>query len=57
MAKVMIVRKNGTATPYFWSDSERSQPSEKTVYKQTAQGVKRMRGVHFDPNANRIVKH
>jgi hypothetical protein len=57
MAKVRITRKNGIATPYFWSDRERSKPSEKTVYKQTTDGIKRMRGVHFDPVARRIVKH
>jgi hypothetical protein len=57
MAKVTITRKNGTATRYFWSDTDNSAPSEKTVYKQAAEGVKRMRGVHFDTGANRIVKH
>jgi hypothetical protein len=57
MAKVTITRKNGTPTRYFWSDTEASVSAGKTVYKKTDNGVKRMRGVHFDPGANRIVKH
>jgi hypothetical protein len=57
MARITITRKNGTTTQYFWSDTDSTPSSEKTVYKQTAEGVKRMRGVHFDASANRIVKH
>jgi hypothetical protein len=57
MARVTIIKKDGTATPYFWSDTESTPPSERTVYKQTEAGVKRMRGVHFDASAKRIVKH
>lgn len=57
MAKVKISKKDGTSTPYFWSDKEDSAGTHKTVYKQTTDGVKRMRGVHFDPVANRMHKH
>ena len=56
MAKVKITKKNGSATPYFWSDKERDGEKLKTVYKQTAEGVKRMRGVRFDPVENRMHK-
>ena len=57
MARVRIHKKDGKVTPYFWSNSDKSAPAEKTVYKQTATGVKRMKGVHFDAMSNRIVKH
>ncbi len=54
MAKVKINRNNGTPTSYFWSDKDSGDPDRKTVYKQTSEGVKRMRGVHFDPVENRM---
>jgi hypothetical protein len=57
MARIKILRKDGTSTPYFWSDADKAQASEKTVYKQTTDGVKRMKGVHFDSTRKRIVKH
>lgn len=57
MAKVKINRKNGTPTHYFWSDKDADDPARKTVYKQTSEGVKRMRGVHFDPVENRMHRH
>jgi hypothetical protein len=56
MARVMIVKKNGTKTPYFWLDKE-SDHTRLTVYKKTAEGIKRMKGVHFDAVANRMHKH
>jgi hypothetical protein len=57
MARFRIRKKDGTETSYFWSDSDRSAPTAKTVYKQTTDGVKRMKGVHFDTTTKRIVKH
>jgi hypothetical protein len=57
MVRKMIVRKDGTASRYFWLDADDAAPARKTVYKQTADGVKRMRGVHYDATRNRIVKH
>ena len=57
MARIRIKKKDGSVTQYFWSDSDKSEPTAKTVYKQTHEGVKRMRGVHFDTTSNRIVKH
>lgn len=53
--RVRISRKDGTPTQYFWSDKDGK--ADKTVYKQTTDGVKRMKGVHFDAGARRIVKH
>ena len=57
MARIQIRKKDGTDTPYFWSDEDKTAKTEKTVYKATPEGVKRMRGVHFDAVAQRIVKH
>lgn len=57
MARVKISKKDGTSTPYFWSDSDDGDRSHKTVYKQTSDGVKRMTGVHFDAVTNRMHKH
>lgn len=57
MAKVRIKRPNGTPSPYFWSDREESARNRKTVYKQTEDGVKRMRGVHYDPVEQRMHRH
>jgi hypothetical protein len=48
MARFKIAKRDGTPTPYFWSDKDGSQPAEKTVYKKTTDGVKRMRGVRYD---------
>ena len=54
MAKVRITKKSGASTPYFWSDKEKGSKTRKTVYKQTPEGVKRMRGVRFDPVENQM---
>ena len=56
MAKVKIYKKDGTPTPYFWSDKHSGDRTRQTVYKQTTDGIKRMRGVHFDAVAKRIRK-
>ncbi len=55
MARVKIFKKDGTPTPYFWSDRD-SDRKNLTVYKQTDDGVKRMRGVHYDAVARRMRK-
>lgn len=57
MTKVKIYKKDGTATPYFWSEDDGTDRTRQTVYKQTDEGVKRMRGVHFDAVKNRIRRH
>jgi hypothetical protein len=57
MSRTSIVKNDGTSTRYFWMEADGSAPSRKTVYKQTTDGVKRMRGVHFDSATNRIHKH
>lgn len=55
MAKIRIFRKDGTPTPYFWSDRD-SDRTNLTIYKKTPDGVKRMRGVHYDAVAGRVRK-
>lgn len=56
MAKIKIYKKDGTPTPYFWSDKDGTDRTHKTVYKQTPDGVKRMTGVRFDPVTNQVHK-
>lgn len=56
MAKVRILRKDGSASPYFWSSKDTDDPASVTVYKRTTNGVKRMRGVRFNPVTNRMRK-
>ena len=56
MARITITKKNGTPTPYFWIDRD-SDRKFLTVYKRTADGIKKMKGVHFDATENRIHKH
>lgn len=57
MAKIKIFKKDGTATPYFWSKKDSVDGKLQTVFKQTAEGIKRMKGVQFDAVNNRMVKH
>jgi hypothetical protein len=57
MAKNKIFKKDGTPTPYFWTEKGGVDQTQKTVYKQTEDGVKRMKGVHFDAVENRMHKH
>jgi hypothetical protein len=56
MAKIRIAKKDGTPSQYFWSDTEKSDKSQRTVYKKTDDGVKRMTGVHFDATRMRLVR-
>ena len=56
MAKVKILKQDGTPTQYFWSDRD-SDRTHLTVYKKTKDGIKRMTGVHFDALANQFHKH
>lgn len=54
MARIRISKKDGTSTPYFWSDKDGSDRTRQTVYKQTVEGVKRMKGVSFNSVTNRM---
>ena len=56
MARITITKKDGSKTPYFWNDRD-SDRTHLTVYKRTADGIKRMTGVHFNAVENRIHKH
>ncbi|MEJ2677597.1 MAG: hypothetical protein P8174_00820 [Gemmatimonadota bacterium] len=57
MAKMKILKKDGTPSSYFWSDDDGSGPTRKRVYRETSGGVKRMRGVRFDSVKNRMRRH
>lgn len=54
MAKTKIYKTDGKPTPYFWSDRDGEEQTAVTVYKQTASGVKRMRGVRFNAITNEM---
>ena len=56
MAKVRIVKNDGTPTPYFWSNKHGTDRAFQTVYKQTNEGVKRMKGVHYNAITNKFLK-
>lgn len=56
MARFRILRKDGSRSPYFWSDTDESGPERKTVYKKTPKGRTRMRGVYFDTVTKRMRK-
>lgn len=57
MAVTRIRKKDGTPTHFYWSDKDGNELTHKTVYKKTAEGVKRMRGVHFDVQKQEFQKH
>jgi hypothetical protein len=48
MAKVKIVRPDGSPSPYLWDDKEKSDDSLRTAYKKTKSGIKRLKGVQYD---------
>lgn len=54
MARIKISKKDGTPTPYFWSDKDGTDRTKQTVYKKTEEGVKRMKGVRFNSLTNRM---
>jgi hypothetical protein len=56
MARVKIVRPDGSPSPYFWKDEKDGKNALKRVYKRTADGVKRLRGVRYDLENNTFQK-
>jgi hypothetical protein len=54
MAKVRIKKSDGSTTPYYWSSTDSGAPTRVVVYKQTADGAKRMKGVTFNTVTNRM---
>ncbi len=54
MTKVRIFKKDGTATPYFWSTEDAGDRTSVTVYKRTTDGVKRKTGVSFNTITNQM---
>ena len=51
-----IFKKDGTKTPFFWSDRDGANKEHQTVYKRTEDGIKRMTGVYYDVKKNEFVK-
>lgn len=56
LASMRIYRNDGRPTPYFWRENDGNDRTRKTVYKRTADGVKRMKGVHFNVKTNEFMK-
>jgi hypothetical protein len=56
VARVRIHRKDGRPTPFFWRKKRGEDPTRQTVYKRTAEGIKRMKGVHFNVKTNEFEK-
>jgi len=52
--KNRIYKKDGTPTAFFWSDKSGGDLAHQIVYKQTTEGVKKMRGVYFDATAKKL---
>ena len=52
MARTKIYKKDGTPTKFFWSDSDGTDPTRKIIYKQTDDGLKRMKNVRFNVSTN-----
>jgi hypothetical protein len=56
MARVKIVRPNGTESPFFWKEERDGTKPLKAVYKVTSDGVKRLKGVRYDLANNTFLK-
>jgi hypothetical protein len=56
MARVRIAKPDGSPSKYFWNDKEPGEKDKKSVYKKSAKGVTRMRGVHFDAVQKKLKK-
>jgi hypothetical protein len=56
MARVKIVRPDGSPSPYFWKDDEDGKKALKTAYKKTAEGAKRLKGYRYDLANNTFLK-
>jgi hypothetical protein len=56
VARIRIYRKNGRPTHFFWREEDGKDRTHQTVYKRTAEGTKRMKGVHFNVPKNEFEK-
>ena len=56
MARVKIVRPDGSPSPFFWKRGKDDGNAFKTVYKVKSGVVKRLRGVRYDPATNTFQK-
>ena len=56
MARVKIVRPDGSPSPFFWKEEKDGKSPLKTVFKNTEDGVKRLKGVRYDLKNNTFLK-
>jgi hypothetical protein len=56
MSRHRIVDNSGKPTRYFWSDKHSSNRKRATVFKETEEGIKRMKNVFFDTLKGKLHK-
>ena len=56
MARHRIFDKDGQPTKYFWSDKHAADRKRASVFKETAEGTKKMKRVFFNAVDHKIVK-
>jgi hypothetical protein len=55
VAKHRIFDKAGQPTKYFWSDKHSTSRKRAPVFKETVEGTKKMKGVYFNADEQRII--
>jgi hypothetical protein len=56
MARHRIHDESGKPTRYFWSDKYKTGGSQVAVFKETDEGVKRMKKIFFDTQKAKMIK-
>jgi hypothetical protein len=56
MARHRIHDDNGKPTDYFWSDKYSADRTRAQVFKETEEGIKRMKNVFFDTVKRKLLK-
>ena len=56
MARHRIHDDNGKPTDYFWSDKYSADRTRAQVFKETEEGIKRMKNVFFDTVKRKLMK-
>ena len=55
MARIPIVKKDGTPTNLFWSDRLEADAPLKTVYRETREGqVQRSKSIRYDVRRKKL---
>ncbi len=55
MARIPILKKDGTPTGLFWSDSGDEEQQIKRVYRTSSEGrLQRSKSIRFDTRSNKL---